>query len=208
VPPVPYSPVPGQPYWHPTYGWVPAQQSTNGLAIASLVLSILWLGGIGSILGVIFGHVSRGQIRRHPQKGKGLALAGLIVGYVGLAATIAGTIAVVVIWNNAGVRNSLLRNDIRNAAGNEESYLVEHQTYTNDPEALSNEGFVAWPREDVEVAYNGSRGFCIVGSRNNRDDWYLYDSEAGGLSSYKWQSATDAEHACTVPAPSSYVAIT
>jgi hypothetical protein len=56
-------------------------QKTNGKAIASLVLSLLGF----SILGVIFGHIARGEIRRsnNTQTGDGLALAGLIIGWVG-----------------------------------------------------------------------------------------------------------------------------
>jgi hypothetical protein len=58
------------------------QPPTNGLAIASLVCSIVSVFGIGSVLGIIFGCVARGQIRRSrgTQKGGGLALAGIIVG--------------------------------------------------------------------------------------------------------------------------------
>lgn len=47
--------------------WKPAvlgTEGTNGLAIASLVLGIFWLGGPGSILVIIFGAVARGQIAR------------------------------------------------------------------------------------------------------------------------------------------------
>ncbi len=58
----------------------------SGLAIASLVLSIVWLGGIGAILAVIFAIMalnrvtaSRGQLR-----GRGLAIAGLVIGIVGI----------------------------------------------------------------------------------------------------------------------------
>jgi uncharacterized membrane protein YidH (DUF202 family) len=55
---------------------------TNGLAIASLVLSLVGVSFIGSILGIIFGHIARSQIRRTGERGAGLALAGLIIGYV------------------------------------------------------------------------------------------------------------------------------
>ena len=41
----------------------PMVQKTNGSAIASLVLSILGLFGIGSLLGIIFGHRARKEIR-------------------------------------------------------------------------------------------------------------------------------------------------
>ena len=61
---------------------------TNGLAIASFVLSLLTLCGVGSLLGVIFGHLSLGQIKREHQRGRGLAIAGLVLGYLGMAAGI------------------------------------------------------------------------------------------------------------------------
>lgn len=57
---------------------------TNGLAVASLVLGIIWLCGLGSILAVIFGHVALGQIKRSGEQGAGLAIAGLVLGWVGV----------------------------------------------------------------------------------------------------------------------------
>jgi hypothetical protein len=57
--------------------------STNGLAVASLVLGILWLAWIGSVLAVIFGHLALTQIKsaRGWQRGSGLALAGVVLGW-------------------------------------------------------------------------------------------------------------------------------
>jgi len=63
----------------------PTPSRTNGLAIASFVLSLLTLCGVGSLLGVVFGHLSLGQIKREHQRGRGLAIAGLVLGYLGLA---------------------------------------------------------------------------------------------------------------------------
>ena len=62
-------------------------RSTNGLAIASLVCSILWIFWLGSMLAVVFGFVSLSQIRRSggTQGGKGLSVAGITVGFIGLA---------------------------------------------------------------------------------------------------------------------------
>ena len=67
------------------YGARPATPGTNGLAIASLVLGILWLYWIGSILAVIFGHIGLSQAKRTGQSGRGLAIAGLVLGYIGIA---------------------------------------------------------------------------------------------------------------------------
>jgi hypothetical protein len=60
---------------------------TNGLAIASMVLGIVWVYWVGSILAVVFGHVALSQIKRSQgaQRGSGMAIAGLVLGYIGIA---------------------------------------------------------------------------------------------------------------------------
>lgn len=62
---------------------------TSRWAIASLVCSILGLcTGIGAILGVVFGHIALSQINKSNMivQGRGLAIAGLILGYLQIAA--------------------------------------------------------------------------------------------------------------------------
>ena len=66
------------------------QKKTAGLAIASLVLGILGvtcIGPLGAIPAVICGHLANGKIKRATGtlQGEGLALAGLILGYIGIA---------------------------------------------------------------------------------------------------------------------------
>jgi hypothetical protein len=63
-----------------------AARSTSGVAITSLVLSIVWIGGLGSIVGVILGFLARRDIRRSngAKGGSGFALAGIIIGFAGL----------------------------------------------------------------------------------------------------------------------------
>lgn len=64
---------------------------TNGLAVASLVLGILGFG----LLPVIFGHVALGQIRRNGEQGRGMAIAGLVLGWLVLASTVVAIVLVV-----------------------------------------------------------------------------------------------------------------
>ena len=45
----------------------PIVQKTDGSAVASLVLAILGLCGIGSVLGIVFGHKARKEITRVPR---------------------------------------------------------------------------------------------------------------------------------------------
>jgi|GEM_PF-6466613 hypothetical protein len=89
-PPPPASPGPRPPYV--------ASKPTNGFAIAALVCSLATFVfcGIGSILGIVFGHIARRQIKRSGEGGSGLALAGLIVGYVTLALGILAIVALAV----------------------------------------------------------------------------------------------------------------
>jgi hypothetical protein len=74
---------PPAPADRPTF--VRAQAPTNGLAIASMVVGLFWMWWIGSVLAVVFGHVALKQIARNGQSGRGLAIAGLVLGYIGLA---------------------------------------------------------------------------------------------------------------------------
>jgi hypothetical protein len=82
-PPAPPQGYPPQPY----YQQVIVQTKNNGLAIASLVLGICWVYWIGSVLAVIFGHVALSQINKSngTQSGRGLAIAGLTLGWIGVA---------------------------------------------------------------------------------------------------------------------------
>jgi hypothetical protein len=57
---------------------------TNGLAIASLVCGIVGCFWITAIVAVVLGFIARNQIRESGgmQQGDGLALAGIILGFV------------------------------------------------------------------------------------------------------------------------------
>ena len=74
-----YQPYPPPAYPYGQYGQTPApyppKPSTNGFAIASLILGIL--GGVP--LSVIFGIIALNQIKRSRQGGRGMAIAGLVL---------------------------------------------------------------------------------------------------------------------------------
>jgi len=62
---------------------------TNSAAVASLVFGIVsWFlcPLVGGILAVVFGHTAQGQIRRSGESGAGMATAGLVLGYIHIAA--------------------------------------------------------------------------------------------------------------------------
>lgn len=109
-PPPMFAPAPGappQPYAYtpppPQYGQSPGAsqqyppppptypgyqvQRTNSMAIASLILGILWLFWIGSLMALAFGYAGLRQIKTSggAQTGRGIAIAGIILGWFGVA---------------------------------------------------------------------------------------------------------------------------
>ncbi|MFS0867628.1 DUF4190 domain-containing protein [Microbacterium sp. 179-B 1A2 NHS] len=76
------------------YGYGPVAP-TNALSIISLVAAITGLTFfpfIGSIVGIVTGHMSLKQLRTSGEKGRGMALAGTIIGYVSLGLVVLGVI--------------------------------------------------------------------------------------------------------------------
>jgi hypothetical protein len=56
------------------------------MAVASLVCSLFgWLCLIGPILGLIFGMLALNQIRQTGQRGRGMAIAGIVIGALAIA---------------------------------------------------------------------------------------------------------------------------
>jgi hypothetical protein len=96
----------------PTYGYAPPYgyvvtapgPPTNGLSIAAMVVAIVGavglcaygLGGIIGAVGAILGHVARRQIKRTGENGAGMALAGIIVGWIATALFVVAVTLIVI----------------------------------------------------------------------------------------------------------------
>lgn len=96
--PIPPSP-PGLPPSGPG-----VRSTTSALAITSLVLGIVWICGVGSIAGLVLGIIALRQIDQAPAtapiEGKGMAIAGTVLGAIGtillavfLALAVVGAVA-------------------------------------------------------------------------------------------------------------------
>ena len=94
----PASPPLGQ-YPPPYY---PPPRPTNGMAIASMVLGIIWIYWIGSILALVFGYIAKRQIKERGEGGGGMATAGIVLGWIGVAILV----IFVVIFVIAGVNGA------------------------------------------------------------------------------------------------------
>ncbi len=77
----------------------PPPPKTNTLAIASLVCSFLF-----APLGILFGHMSLSEIKKTGEEGRGLAIAGLVIGYlvtlIAVVVVVFGLVLLVVVANS------------------------------------------------------------------------------------------------------------
>lgn len=67
-------------------GAVATRPQTSGMAIASIVMAALWMGGIGSLIGVVLGILAQKEIKTSNGRltGRGLAFGGILLGSLGI----------------------------------------------------------------------------------------------------------------------------
>lgn len=80
-----------------------AIRRTSSLAVVSLVAGLLgWTLApwIGSIVAIVTGHMARSEIRRDPEgvEGDGLAIAGLVLGWLMIGLSVLTILAVVLFF--------------------------------------------------------------------------------------------------------------
>ncbi|WP_051225005.1 DUF4190 domain-containing protein [Pseudoclavibacter soli] len=91
-----------------------APAKTNTLATVSLVAGIVglvgfaWFYGLVSVVAVITGHMALYRIKRSHEKGRGMAIAGLVLGYIGIAIILLIVAAVVYVMANPDILREML----------------------------------------------------------------------------------------------------
>lgn len=102
-----YQAAPGPGYWQqpqrPVYA--PAAK-TNVLAIVSLVAGILWFFWIGSFVALICGLVALGQTKARNENGRGIAIAGIVLGAIGIVTLVLIVILGLAVAHNSSVQNT------------------------------------------------------------------------------------------------------
>lgn len=131
-PPAPYGgggypPPPPQPY----AGYTPPPTGPrNGLGVASLVIAIVGLlssfsvagGVILGIVAVIIGFVARGRVRKGEANNGGVALAGIVLGFVAMIAGLAFIAIWVGVFNEVGAGTYI---DCLQNAGQDQSKIQQ-----------------------------------------------------------------------------------
>ena len=105
----------GQQWGQSPYGGVPYGQGTpkrNGLGIAALVLGVLSIlgsffiaGGLFGVAAIILGALGMQRANRGEADNKGMALAGLITGIIGVIAAALFLVLYIAVWNSSDFEN-------------------------------------------------------------------------------------------------------
>ena len=76
-----------------------AARPTNGMAIAALICGVcqIFFWALTGIPAIILGHIARKQIRQTGEAGDGMALTGMILGYIGVALAVLLVVIVVIV---------------------------------------------------------------------------------------------------------------
>ncbi len=160
---------------------------TSGKAIASLILGFLSFIFPAAIVAIILGHISRSEIKKSEGRlqGSGLALTGLIFGYLGVAVIPFLIVAAIAIPN-------LLRARI---AANEASAVASLRTINTAQSAYANE----YSKEGFACSLNKLGTFGKPASPENAG--YIDDRLAlGEKNGYRFELSCGAD-------PSTYVVV-
>ena len=138
-----YGAQPASPYAGPQFGGfgAPAYGATprNGMGIAALVLGALALvfswtivgGFLFGVLGVVFGFIHNGRVRRRQATAQGLGIAGLVLGIIGIV--VAGILVIVGAWLFSTSRGQNYLDCVNNANGNQQEIQRCIDRYLNNP---------------------------------------------------------------------------
>jgi type IV pilus assembly protein PilA len=155
----------------------PGNVGTSGKAIGSLVCGILFFFLPAAIAAVVLGHLSLSEIRQSAGRlaGRGMAIAGLVLGYLGLSFIPILIIAAIAIPNL--LRAKMAANEASAVASLRTintacvTYATEHKSF---PSALANVGPAAHPGTDASDLINGDLA-------SGQKSGYLFTYEPGPM---------------------------
>lgn len=156
----PYPQAPGQPYPYGQPAAAPVSPPTNSLAIIALILGI-----VIAPAGIVTGHMALSKIKRTGEGGRGLALAGTILGYIGTAAGLLAIIFSLLITFVFGAVAVTAAGAGLSQAQEYEQSLEEFGTDQVEPEAdpaqlldTPEKILAEWPACDLARELNNSTG--------------------------------------------------
>jgi hypothetical protein len=138
-----------------------ARTRVEPLAVVSLVAALLWVVGLGALLAIVCGVV----VLRRGVSGvsKGLAIAGVVLGVLGLlpavllVLVVGGVVALSTAMTPA-LATAHLESEVRSAAVAQEVHFTATGTYTDDLGALE---ISSGPGTELSIVFAGVDGYCV-----------------------------------------------
>jgi Domain of unknown function (DUF4190) len=131
-PPYPYTPGPAYPPPPPPYAGysAPPPGPRNGLGIAALVIAVIALvtcasvvlGFILGIVAVVIGFAARGRVKRGEANNGGIAIAGIVLGFVAIVASLVFISIWIAVFKDIGGKDYI---DCLNKAGNDSARIQQ-----------------------------------------------------------------------------------
>ncbi len=143
---------------------------TSGKAIFSLISGVLFIILPFSLAAVIFGHLSLSDIRKSGGRltGKGLAIAGLVLGYLGVAATLG-----LILWSGFYVRQLEKSSVAQRASVAQKVKVVNYENPVVSAVRSLNMAEIAYQQAHHEAGYT-----CSLSEL--KDAWGLNNELAQG----------------------------
>jgi type IV pilus assembly protein PilA len=158
-------------------GMPPGNAGTSGKAIGSLVCGILFFFLPAAIVAVVLGHLSLSEIRQSAGRlaGRGMAVAGLVFGYLGLSFIPILIIAAIAIPNllraNMAANEALAVGSLRRINTACVTYATDHKSF---PSVLANLGPGAHPGANASDPIDGALA-------SGQKSGYLFTYEPGPM---------------------------
>lgn len=150
---------------------------TNPLAVVSLVAGLaqfVCLLLVGSITAIVTGHIARRSIRRSngAEGGSGLALTGLVLGYVGVALTVAAGVLFLAFFDD--VQRFTMREDARDFVAIANANAIRSGRSVRDPDVLRSAYLEAFDDAAYDVTLpDGTPVEAATGADWERARWRI-----------------------------------
>ncbi len=179
---------PQQPYQQAPYGFAPQPaKSSNGLALAALITGILGMGIIPIILGFL--GLNRSKV---VNSGKGLSIAGIILGFLSILMSILLVLIIIPVFANQqkGAIVAGVQSDVKNTINQVATALAKDPSSTNvSGEATGSRGQGTTDNESFSIYASDSNttvtvsgkwdNYSVVGKNLSLDGLIVYSSSTG-----------------------------
>jgi len=160
------------------------QKQMVGVAVASLVLGIagmILIGPLGSIPAVICGHIAKSRIKKNPDvlTGGGMALAGLILGYVQIGFIVIIIPLLVIPMVLPAIQGATTKANATSTGNN--GSQVWKALYSDNLERDQNGDATIWPEKNgkIDVGIDGNED---MQSYATSTEYFKICSQAGAFS--------------------------